>query len=130
MARTWLYSLAVLVGLTPAAMAACNPPQSPLGSPGCQPDLSPAQGSDLIMIWRPSSFPNSLGTTALSNFANSILATTLASPPPIGGVIPNAGTFSQLNVTGGINAANLPTSCAGRMHGDEWNNGNTVSICP
>lgn len=54
-------------------------------------------------------------------------ATTFVSGVTFDAAITVAGraTFSN-----GVVAANLPTSCTGQVHGQFWNNGQTVSICP
>lgn len=56
------YSLVILALVLPsAALAQCNPPSAPVGSIGCQPSLGQAQQGDLVLLWRPSVFPESLG---------------------------------------------------------------------
>jgi len=57
-----------------AAEAACNPPQSPIGSAGCQPALTTPQATDLVIGWRPSAFPNSTGTWTMAQLSAYFLA--------------------------------------------------------
>ena len=126
-ASSYLAKALALLLVPWSAMAACNPPAASVGSIGCQPSLGAPQGSDLILAWRPSLFPNSLGQYPLSAIASGI---DLTAPGPIGTITPNIGAFTTLSVSGGITAAGLPTSCAGELTGALWNNGNVVSICP
>lgn len=72
------------------AVAACNPPQSPPGSIGCQPALSPVQAGDLVLAWKPSTFPASTGTYTMSQLAAFFAATG-------GGVLgPGASTVNHV----------------------------------
>jgi hypothetical protein len=64
-----LFVASCALALAGAANAACNPAQSPVGSPGCQPSLSTPQPTDLVMGWRPNLFPNSLGTYTMSDLS-------------------------------------------------------------
>jgi len=71
--RLLLLAVVLLASLPAMAQNNCNPPQSPLGSMGCQPAIpQPFQGGDLIQVWRPTSFPNSLGTGTLTNLSSYI----------------------------------------------------------
>lgn len=54
-------------------------------------------------------------------------ATTFASPVTFDSSILVDGPITAAD---GIIAAGLPTSCLGQNHGQFWNNGQTVSICP
>lgn len=65
----WRFSLLLLLLLLPSpswAQTSCTPPAAAEGSPGCQPTLTAPQGGDLLMLWRPSLFPGSLGTVPFS----------------------------------------------------------------
>jgi hypothetical protein len=96
------------------AQAACNPAQSPVGSMGCQPALTPPlQGTDLFEVWRPSLFPNSLGTFTASQMATFFQSNALkATTGGIGGGALAAGacTSATVAVTSATTAMAVSTS--------------------
>ncbi len=75
-----------------AAFAQCSPPQAPVGSVGCQPALGVPQSSDLLLGWRPSAFPGSLGTISVGN---------LGFLPLTGGALTGPLSAPTLTATGG-----------------------------
>lgn len=98
-------ALVVTLVLTPRpgkAQGACNPVGAPVGSIGCQPAFASASGSDLLLLWRPSMFPNALGQVNLQQLS----AYVMSAP------------------------TKLPTACTGLVTGTLWNNAGTVQVCP
>lgn len=89
--RNILFLLAGLL-LPVSAQAACDPLNAPAGSIGCQQLLAAPQGSDYVLTWRSSLFPNSTGIETL----NSIFG----APPPIGSVTPSTGAFTSITTSG------------------------------
>lgn len=83
-----------------AAQAACGPANAPAGSMGCMPDISPAQSSDELLIWRPSLFPNSNGVLSIQDLINSIAAV------PFAGLTVNGTT----NLNGPVNLTSVSTA--------------------
>ena len=64
---TRILFLLVLLGLPFGAHAACTPANAPAGSPGCLPVSTSAAGTDTLMLWKPSLFPNSLRQVSVDN---------------------------------------------------------------
>lgn len=114
MANSLLVSLALLL-LPSLAFAACNPPGSPVGSIGCRQSIAPPQASDLLLIWRPSAFPNSLGQYSLFDLLGAAgAAGAVSAKPALGscGVSPTIDAYATNQSGTIVVGSGGPASCA------------------
>lgn len=107
--RRLMLACATLIGMmasgNAAHAAACSPTNAPPGSVGCQPALpTPIQSTDMMLAWRPSLFPNSLGTYTMAQLATYFASAT-------GFVVgPNTSTIGDIPYFGTNNGTVLADS--------------------